>query len=149
AAVFLEPLRQINLGHAEPGWIEVADIQHHQLAAIVVPRNVPGLGRAGKAVNRIEADAITIEHGLKQTADGALLAPHLASLRLLIPETAPIARGHFLGKFFRVCPTGGDLDPASLVDDRFPGNGPVLALLLEQSVDTLHEGHAFSSPVFP
>src|SRR5262245_66236954 len=93
-------------GHTHPTRIMISDIKHNELAAVVVLGNVVGVGCAGEPVDRVEADAVTIKHRLKQTAHGSFFGPHLASLRLLVPETAPIARGHFLGEFFRVRPAG-------------------------------------------
>jgi hypothetical protein len=54
AVVFLEALRQVLLGHAHAGGVNIANVERDQLAAVVILGYVPDLCRAVEAMQGAE-----------------------------------------------------------------------------------------------
>src|SRR5262245_24848998 len=104
AVVLGEPAGQILLGHVHAARIVVADVEHDQVAAVVILRHIVDRGGAGESVHHPEADSVLVEHGREHAAYGALLAPDFDAQRLLIPEIAAIGPGYAAGVFGGVIP---------------------------------------------
>ena len=90
AAVLGEPIGEILLGHVHPARIVIADIEHDQVATVVILRNVVDRRGAAESMHDAEADGIVIEHRRENAAHGAFLGPDLDPVRLLVPEVAAI-----------------------------------------------------------
>ena len=104
AVVLGEPCGQVLFRHEHPARIEVADVEHDQIAAVVIFGNVMGCGGAAESVHRKEADGVLVEHRGKHAAHGALLGPDLDAMRLLVPEIAAIGSRDTAGVFGRIGP---------------------------------------------
>ena len=61
-----------------------------QLAAVVVLCSVIYGCGAGEPMHDLEANGVLVEYRLQDSADGALLRPHLDAKGLLVPEVAAI-----------------------------------------------------------
>ena len=90
AAILFEPFGQVVLRHEHAARVVVADVEHDQRRPSsswamswteVAPLN-PCMTR--------KPTPYSSSTGLKHAAHGALLAPHLDALRLLVPEVAAV-----------------------------------------------------------
>ena len=87
-----------------------------------------------------KADCIPVEHGREHAAYRPLFRPHLDTLRLLIPEVAPVGLRDAARVLLGVRPGRRSLNLACFVGDPVPWDGALLAGLAQQSVYALHVG---------
>ena len=134
-AVTREAIREIALGHPQPARVVIADVEDADRA----PRlrglfgNVVDHGRGAEPMHHPEGDAKLVEHRGKDAANGALLAPHLDPLGLVLPIVAAVAIDGGADDLVGRGPCRDALGTAGLVDDPFPGDHPLLARIGQQA----------------
>jgi len=100
-------------------------------AAVVALRNFVEGCRAAEPVHDSKSNTELVENRPEQTAHGAFLAPCLDAFRLLLPEVEPVRAGHTPNEGSGICPAGGFLKLASLVDNPIPIDRAFLASLFQ------------------
>src|SRR5262249_29584271 len=82
AAVLVEPRRKIDGRHVHAAWVVVADVEHDQIATVIILGNVMGCGGAAESMHRKEANSILIQHRFEHAA------PSLSRTRPGLDEAA-------------------------------------------------------------